>query len=143
MLKTSGKIIDITTVCSPSKECEAECVYGTQNKEHAGVKALFENTNPKYIGGSLTKINDIHHYDFRDLRLSPEQMRKFFNDNNWDKIIGLQTRNPIQRAHFEIIKNSHTEHGANVLIHPAVGPTKAGDINYISRVRTYKVVQQK
>ena len=75
--------LDVESIYTPPKEYEAECVFGTQNKEHAGVRMLFEKTNPKYIGGTIAKINDIHHYDFKDLRLNPEQTREFFNKHNW------------------------------------------------------------
>ncbi|MBD3281861.1 bifunctional sulfate adenylyltransferase/adenylylsulfate kinase [Candidatus Uhrbacteria bacterium] len=133
----------VESVYTPSKEYEAEKVFGTSAEDHAGIRALYEKAHSKYIGGTVKKINNIHHYDFQDIRLSPAQTKELFRQNHWEKIIGFQTRNPIHRAHFEIIKNAHTEHGANILLHPAVGPTKSGDINYISRVRTYRAVQEK
>ena len=37
----------------------------------------------------------------------------------------------------------HEKIGAPVLVHPAVGMTREGDIDYITRVHTYRVVCEK
>jgi len=46
----------------------------------------------------------------------------------------------MHRAHFELVKRAHEKTGAPVLVHPVVGMTKPGDIDYVTRVRTYNVV---
>jgi sulfate adenylyltransferase len=46
----------------------------------------------------------------------------------------------MHRAHFELVKRAHEKIGAPVLVHPAVGMTRPGDIDYVTRVRTYNVI---
>lgn len=135
-------LMAVESIYIPDKDQEARFVYGTTDPSHAGVKFLLKKNHPKYIGGKLTKINDIIHHDFAEHRQTPDEIKKIIQENNWERVIGFQTRNPIHRAHFELIKNAQAEHDAKVLIQPAVGPTKEGDIDYITRVRSYKKVHE-
>lgn len=134
----------VESIYKPDKKKEAELVYGTQNKDHFGVKYLFDKTNDYYLGGSVTKIGTIEHYDYKNLRKTPQQLRRYFKKKRWEKVIGFQTRNPIHQAHFWMIKKAaQQEEGAHVLIHPSVGETKDGDIDYITRVKCYKIINRK
>ena len=58
----------------------------------------------------------------------------------WNKVVAFQTRNPMHRAHKEISFRAATENGANLLLHPVVGPTKPGDIDHYTRVRCYQKI---
>ncbi len=49
----------------------------------------------------------------------------------------------MHRVHFELVKRAHKKTGAPVLVHPVVGMTREGDIDYITRVHTYRVVCEK
>ena len=44
----------------------------------------------------------------------------------------------MHRAHKEISFTAAKENGANLLLHPVVGPTKPGDIDHYTRVRCYQ-----
>lgn len=46
----------------------------------------------------------------------------------------------MHRAHFELTKRALQQYDAHLLIHPAVGETKPGDIDYITRVQCYKKI---
>ena len=58
----------------------------------------------------------------------------------WKKIVAFQTRNPMHRAHKEIALHAAKNNNANLLIHPVVGPTKPGDVDYFTRVRCYEKI---
>ncbi|MBI5469887.1 bifunctional sulfate adenylyltransferase/adenylylsulfate kinase [Candidatus Kaiserbacteria bacterium] len=134
----------VTSIYEPDKEKEARLVYGTENIEHAGVKYLFEDTGDVYLGGPVELIAYAPVYDFKELRFTPQDLKAHFKKKKQKKILAFQTRNPIHRGHFEAIKRAAKESGAHVLIHPVVGPTKEGDIDYISRVRSYvRLVQSR
>ena len=83
------------------------------------------------------------HYDFSALRLTPQKVKSFFKKNRWNKVIGFQTRNPLHKAHFEMIVNSMNDLNAKLLLHPAIGMTKPGDINQYTRVRCYEHILKK
>lgn len=135
--------LSIESMYKPDKEKEAQMVYGTKSRDHFGVKYLFDKTNDYYLGGTVKKIGTIEHYDYNNLRKTPQQLKRYFKKKGISKVIGFQTRNPIHQAHFWMIKNAAKDEAAHVLIHPSVGETKDGDIDYITRVKCYKLINKK
>ena len=133
-------IITVSDVWAPNKEVEAEKVFRTKDKAHPAVAYLMDQAGSHYIGGELQGIALPKHYDFQDLRHTPKQLRAEFEKAGTDKIVAFQTRNPMHRAHKELTDRAATEVGGSLLIHPVVGLTKPGDIDYFTRVRCYKKV---
>lgn len=122
----------------PDRIMEAVQVYGTQDQTHFGVRSILSDTKPIYLGGTIFAVALPKYQDFIEHRHRPEELKKLFKERGWNKIIAFQTRNPMHRAHFEIVDRSAKEHGAHILIHPVVGMTKEGDIDYVTRVRSYQ-----
>lgn len=140
-----GKPIAILTVSSiyfPNKEREALKVYGTKNSDHFGVQYLFHQVGQCYVGGSLEGVGKVERFDFLQYRHTPIELREIFRKMGWKRVVGFQTRNPLHRAHVALMQQAAREHKANILIHPSVGLTKDGDIDYITRVRCYSIVQK-
>ena len=133
-------IMDITSRFVPDKTKEILKVYGTEITVHPGVHYVTQEMYPEYIGGKVTKISLPSHSDFKQFRHTPEELKKYFKKNGWDKVIGFQTRNPMHRVHFELVKLANVKTGFPVLVHPVVGMTKPGDIDYMTRVRTYNII---
>jgi sulfate adenylyltransferase len=42
------------------------------------------------IGGNLTGLQLPPHYDYRDIRRTPQETRAWFAANGWDKIVAFQ-----------------------------------------------------
>ena len=78
------------------------------------------------------------HYDFQTLRLTPAELRAEFARLGWRRVVAFQTRNPMHRAHVELTFRAAKKVEANLLIHPSVGMTKPGDVDYYIRVRCYQ-----
>ena len=133
----------ISDIWEPNKKIEAEKVYGTLDESHPGVDYLLNQTDSIYIGGSIKCIESIHHYDYQDLRHSPEVLKDKFNKLGWDKVIAFQTRNPLHKAHVEMTLRAINDFDAKLLIHPVVGMTKPGDVDYYTRVRCYNHILKK
>ncbi len=133
-------VMTIESRYQPDKEAEAKGVYGTTDDTHPGVNYLKYEMENTYIGGKLEAIALPKRNDFRQWRRTPEELKELFKERGWDKVVGFQTRNPMHRAHFELVKRAHKKTGAPVLVHPVVGMTKPGDVDYVTRVRTYNVV---
>ena len=121
---------------------EAQAVFGTTDEAHPGVAYLFQQTKEVYISGKLLAISMPHHYDFTHLRQTPAEVKEIFEQRGWSKIVAFQTRNPMHRAHQELTRRACEQTGANLLLHPVVGMTKPGDIEYYTRVRCYEHVLQ-
>ncbi len=132
--------MDVTSRFTPDKQKEVRGVYGTEDSMHPGVQYVQSEMHRVYIGGPVEQISLPVRNDFKQFRKTPEELKNIFKERGWDKVVGFQTRNPMHRAHFELVKRAHEKTGAPVLVHPVVGMTKPGDIDYVTRVRTYNVV---
>ena len=132
--------LQVEDVWQPDREAEAEAVLGTTNREHPGVAQLIDRTNPYYVGGTITGLSAIGHYDYKLLRHTPAELRTEFAKLGWTKVVAFQTRNPMHRAHQELTLRAAKEVEANLLIHPVVGMTKPGDVDHYTRVRCYQAL---
>ena len=136
-------LLTVNDIWNPDKEKEAHHIYETEDTYHPGVNILLNETHSTYVGGSIEGIHNPKHYDYPEFRHTPLQLREFFNKLGWSNIIAFQTRNPMHRAHVELTKRALNENNAKLLIHPAVGLTKPGDVNHYTRVRCYENIMNK
>lgn len=137
--------LEVEDIYEPKLEDECLYILGSEDSNHPYHNIIMQNNNCKYVGGKLKKIQLPLHYDFEDLRLSPDETKKYFKENNWKNIIGFQTRNVLHRSHFELTLNALKEVGENakLLLHPVVGLTQDCDTDYHTRVRCYKKLVNK
>lgn len=133
-------ILTMTEMWEPNKKDEAIAVYGTDQHSHPGVEYLFNQAGDIYITGKLQIVALPTHFDYKEIRHTPDELRKIFAEKNWKEIIGFQTRNPMHRAHQELTLKACKQYNAKLLIHPTVGMTKPGDIDYFIRVRCYQLM---
>jgi sulfate adenylyltransferase len=131
-------VLEVEDVWRPNKLYEAREIFGTTDEQHPGVFHLLRQTGPVYVGGRLRGIEPPTHYDFRQLRHSPRELRERFIKLGWRRVVAFQTRNPMHRAHQELTLRAVQQAEANLLIHPAVGLTRPGDVDHYSRVRCYE-----
>lgn len=133
-------VIEVEDVWQPDRSVEAERVYGARNVAHPGVDVLLNHTGPVYLGGRVRGFELPHHHYFRALRHTPAEMRARFREAGWTRVVALQTRNPLHRAHFELTLRAARDDGTNLLLHPVVGTTRPGDVDQFCRVRCYQAV---
>ena len=122
----------------PDKSEEAARVFGTTSTAHPAVDYLMNKAGAYYLGGTLEGVSLPRQYDFKSIRHTPQQLRTVFRRNGWHRVVAFQTRNPMHRAHKELTDRAAEAVGGQLLIHPAVGLTKPGDIDHFTRVRSYK-----
>jgi len=132
--ETPLALFEVSSAYKPDKKAEALAVYGTTDLAHPGVAYLFNETGSIYLGGKVTRISP-GHFPFTGTR-TPAELRPLLPKKG--NIIAFQTRNPIHRAHYELITRSAAKHKAHILIHPVVGLTKPGDIEARTRIAVYK-----
>ncbi|HHL40346.1 MAG TPA: bifunctional sulfate adenylyltransferase/adenylylsulfate kinase [Deltaproteobacteria bacterium] len=131
-------ILEVEDLWKPDRAREAALVYGTEDCSHPGVNHVMKRSGPWYAGGRLRGVELPVHYDFKKLRDTPSQLRQRFSRLGWHRVVAFQTRNPMHRAHLELTLRAALSAEANLLIHPIVGLTQPGDIDYYSRVRCYE-----
>jgi sulfate adenylyltransferase len=136
-------VLHVEDVWQPDRKSEAEAVFRTHSASHPGVDYLLNKANPWYAGGRVEGVQSPSHYDFKGLRLTPAELRTDFARRGWRRIVAFQTRNPMHRAHVELTARAARQVEASLLIHPAVGMTKPGDVDYFTRVRCYQVILAK
>lgn len=121
---------------------EALRVYGTVDARHPLV-AEMQTWGRYYLSGPLKVINLPRLRDFLDLRRTPAEVRLALERLGHEQVVAFQTRNPLHRAHEELTKRAADEAGGSLLLHPVVGLTKPGDVDYYTRVRTYKTLTER
>ena len=119
---------------------EAEAVYGTRDRSHPGVQHLLEKVDAYYMGGALEVLSPPLHFDFKQLRLAPMEVRRIYKKLGWQRVAGFQTRQPIHRPQFEVTIRAMRRARANLLILPIAGMTRPGDFDHYTRVRCYRGV---
>lgn len=132
--------LHVEEVWQPDVSAEAKMVYGTTSVAHPGVAYLLKQANPWYVSGRLEGVQPPSYYDFPALRHTPADLRTEFRESGWSNVVAFQTRNPMHRAHQELTRRAAEQVGANLLIHPSVGMTKPGDVEYYVRVRCYEAL---
>ncbi len=133
-------VMHVEDIWKPDKEKEATLLYGTTDKSHPGVANLFRNTGEYYVGGALEVLNLPLHFDFKQQRMTPPEVRGLFKKLGWNRIVGFQTVNTIHRPEFEMAIRAMHKSRANLLLLPGVGMTGPGDFDYYTRVRCYRHV---
>jgi sulfate adenylyltransferase len=117
----------------------AQKVFETIDVRHPLI-AEMHRWGRRNISGRLRLLQLPRRYDFRELRMTPVQTRTALEQMGAENVVAFQTRNPLHRAHEELTRRASEEANGVLLLHPVVGLTKPGDIDYFTRVRTYKAL---
>jgi len=136
-------VLHVQDVWQADRKAEAQAVFGSTSSAHPGADYAINKAYPWYVGGKVEGLQPTSHYDFRTLRLTPAELRAEFSRLGWTRIVAFQTRNPMHRAHVELTLRAAKKVEANLLIHPSVGMTKPGDVDYFIRTRCYQLLLSK
>ena len=136
-------VLDVQEVWQPDLKAEAKSVFGTTSPAHPGADYAINKGKSWYVGGKVEGLQMPSHYDFRMLRHTPAELRAEFTRQGWRRVVAFQTRNPMHRAHVELTFRAAKQAEANLLIHPSVGMTKPGDVDYFTRSRCYQLLLTK
>jgi len=121
---------------------EARLVAGTGDTRHPLVAEMAQW--PKtFASGPLRAVALPEHHDFAALRRTPAEVRRRLEERGFGRVVAFQTRNPIHRAHEWITKKAAADVDGTLLIHPAVGLTKPGDLDHFTRVRCYSLLVER
>ena len=133
-------VLDVSATWEPDKRTEAQHVYGTTSERHPSVRHLYERTGDVYVGGRVLGIQLPTHYDYQELRHSPQELRRFFDRLGWRRIIAFHTSRPIHKRERELTLQAAREMRAHLLLHPVVGVTMHHDLSHFARIKCYQEI---
>jgi len=141
LLKWDGQevaVLEAESVYKPNKVVEAMECYGTSSLEHPTVHSLVAEQGSTYVGG---KLHALQLPKFKYTTLSPSEVRATLPPGK--KVVAFQNRNPIHKAHFELLKCAQRDVADSILlVHPTCGPTQPGDIDGLVRIGTYEALHK-
>jgi sulfate adenylyltransferase len=116
-------------------------VFRTTDRRHPLV-AEMDRWGKRNVSGRLRVLSLPARHDFRDLRRTPAEVRTILEERGRPNVVAFQTRNPMHRAHEELVRRATESVDGVLLLHPVVGMTKPGDVDHYTRVRTYKALTE-
>ena len=120
----------------------ADKVFNSRDLRHPLVVEM-RRWGPLNLSGSLKVLQLPARYDFRDLRLTPTEVRARLEHAGHQQVVAFQTRNPLHRVHEELTKRATEAVDGTLLLHPSVGMTRPGDVDHYTRVRTYRALAER
>jgi len=117
-------VLEDIEIYSFDKQKFAECVFGTLDRSHPGVKAVFEKGD-YLIGGRVSYFED-ENVIFPKIHYLPVDTRKIFQEKGWRTVVAFQTRNVPHRSH-EYLQKRALEQVDGLFVQPVIGAKKAGD----------------
>ena len=110
--------------------------YNTNDRNHPGVKRLYENGNKLVSGKVFLLKEDLQKR--KPYELTPNQSRMIFQNQQWRRIVAFHTRNVPHRAHEYLQFTALEKYDCDGLfIHPVIGPKKVGDFTGDIIIKTY------
>merc|ERR1711912_125589 len=129
-------VLEAESIYKPNKVVEAIESYGTSSLEHPTVNALVAEQGAFQIGG---KLHGLSSPTFPYKVMTPTEVRSTLPEGK--QVVAFQNRNPIHKAHFELLKCAHEDVKDSILlVHPTCGPTQPGDIDGVVRIDTYEAL---
>jgi sulfate adenylyltransferase len=104
-------------------------IFRTDDMDHPGVKA-FNTVGQTLISGPIEVLNYSYFAtDFPGTFKTAMEIRELIEKNGWNKVVAFQTRNPMHRAHEELVRMAmERENADGAVIHMLLGKLKPGDI---------------
>ncbi|MCD4744341.1 MAG: bifunctional sulfate adenylyltransferase/adenylylsulfate kinase [Desulfobacteraceae bacterium] len=135
-------VMNVEDIWPVEIEKEALAIYGTIDKSHPGVNYLFNKSGKYYIGGRIEALSLPIHPDFRQIRMTPSEVRNIYKRLGWKRVVGFQTGQPLHRPQFEMTIQAMKKAKANLLLLPVTGVAKPGDFDHYTRMRCYRKVSK-
>jgi sulfate adenylyltransferase len=133
-------VMHVEDIWPIDKTKEASAVYQTHEKSHPGVHHLFDSVGDYYVGGELEVVNLPLHFDFKQMRMTPQEIGGIYQKLGWKRVVGFITRNPLHRAQYEMTIKAMRQAKANLLLLPVSGVAKPDDFDHYTRVKCYRAV---
>ena len=118
-------ILEVEDIFDYDRDYRASHLFGTTDRNHPGVDAIYRRMGDTAIGGPIQLLNRVHWGPFESLRLEPKDLwHHFYEEKEMRSVGGFITgANPLHRGHEYIHRNA-LEELDGLLIQPLVEMAK-------------------
>ncbi len=134
-------ILQIEDIFQYDKEQRASALFGTTDRNHPGVDAIYRRMGDVSLGGPIRLLRRMDWGPFEKLRLEPKDTwRIFYEEKKFRTAAGFITgANPLHRGHEYIHKNA-LEELDGLLLQPLVEMAKREYTRHEYRMLSYRSV---
>lgn len=134
-------LLFIEDIFAYDKKMRAQHLFGTTDRQHPGVDAIYRRMGDTALGGAITLLNRAHWGPFEKLRMEPKDTwQLFYEEKGFQSVGGFITgANPLHRGHEYIHKNA-LEELDGLLIQPLVEMAKREYTRHEFRMLSYRSV---
>jgi sulfate adenylyltransferase len=130
----------VDEVFEPDRDAEVQALFGERPAGDSDVNLYRHRATRFAVAGTVEGLQLPVHFDYRELRLGPNDLRRSFATLGWRRVLAYQTHRTMHRAQQAMTLTAAREAGASVLIHPAVGMSEPGDFDHYTKVRCYQAL---
>ena len=117
----------------------ADEVFGTRDARHPIVSEM-QRWGRVNVSGPLQVLQLPRRYDFTELRRTPQATRAELAAHGRANVVAFHAYDPFRRAEEELTRRAAESVDGVLLLHPAVGSSKPGDMDHYTRIRTYRTL---
>ena len=120
-------------------------VYATPREDHPGARIANSDPRTYLVGGEVKVFPQPKNTEYGDLILPPRDTRALFAKTGFKRVVAVQTRNALHRAHeYALVvgleRLTREGHFAGAVLNPLVGETKQDDVDAVTRMKTYRAL---
>ncbi|WP_198929189.1 sulfate adenylyltransferase [Marinobacter sp. X15-166B] len=134
-------LLHINDIFAYDREHRAEKLFGTTDRHHPGVDAIYRRMGDKALGGQITLLKRVDWGPFEQLRLTPaDTWKQFYEEKKFKTVAGFITgANPMHRGHEHMHRNL-LEEVDGLLAQPLVEMAKREYTRHEYRMLVYRSV---
>lgn len=134
-------ILNAEDIFSYDRDHRAHHVFGTTDRKHPGVDAIYRRMGDTAVGGKITLLNRPDWGPFEQIRMEPKDAwRLFYLEKKFNTVAGFVTgANPLHRGHEYMHKNL-LEEVDGLLVCPLVEMAKREYTRHEYRMLAYRGV---
>jgi sulfate adenylyltransferase len=131
-------VMHVEDLWEADRQRESRQLYRGLDPGHPCLRYLRNGVGPFYAGGGLEVLSLPLHYEFKQLRQTPTEIRAVCRKLGWQRILGFPTGQLLHRPQFEAALDAMRGAKANLLLLPVAGLTVPGDFDFYTRVRCFR-----
>ncbi|WP_096273355.1 sulfate adenylyltransferase [Paucisalibacillus globulus] len=134
-------IMKLEDIFHYDRDFRAEHVFGTKDRNHPGVDAIYRRMGDTALAGPITLVRRVHWGPFESIRMEPKDTWKlFYEDKKMNSVGGFITgANPLHRGHEYIHRNA-LEEMDGLFVQPLVEMAKREYTRHEFRMLSYRAV---